>query len=872
MTETGFGDLLRRYRLAAGLTQEELAERAGVSTRGISDLERGARGLPRKDTLQLLLQALDLSPADRTALVAAARPSPSSSRRDSTGGRPLLPKPLTSLIGREAELTNVTNLLGDPAVRLLTLTGPGGTGKTRLALEVASEVAEAFPDGVVFVPLASLIDPTLVASTMAQCLGLREGAGQSPVERLTTHLGDKRMLLVLDNFEHLQSAAPLVTDLLAVCPWVTVLVTSRVRLRLRGEREVLVPPLALPKPTDLPEREELALVPAVRLFVERAQDVKADFTLTKENAPAIAEICHRLDGLPLALELAAARIKILSPAALLARLDRRLLLLTGGAQDLPDRQKTLRDTIAWSYDLLPADEQALFRRLSVFVGGFTLEAAEAIADAAGELGAGVIDGIASLVDKSLLRQVDQTIGDLRFGMLETVREFGFQQLEESDDEDRVRAAHAAYFLNMAEEAAPWLERDQQVVWLACLEAEHANVRAAITWLRTRDDSTFVLRFGAALWLFWFGRHAEEGLRWLVDALASGGGADPLLRAAALHGAGNLARDRDDPKQGEAFHREELALRRAIRDEAGIGKTLLPLGVEAREQEDFARAEELLAESASRLSVSGDTWALSIAIKGLGDVALVRGDLEQARAHYTEGLNIARERGDRYNMAEALTGLGRVAMISGEFDAAVPFYNESIALAREAGDAQGVATSLGHLALARIETGEVDSAEALLGEALTVADGVESVALRSWLRLAVGRISRLRGDQRRAAHSYIEALRLAAEIRSYHRSHLSECLDEVAAFIATTGDVMRAARCWGAAEGLRKAIGLWWRRSSEIERTMRAAREAIGATTFARGWEDGQSVAVEVVVSEALAHVQELVRESDQAGALSMSPS
>jgi predicted ATPase/transcriptional regulator with XRE-family HTH domain len=455
MTETDFGDLLRHHRIAAGLTQEALAERAGLSTRGISDLERGARELPRKDTLRLLLQALDLAPADRTALVTAARHPPATEPRgvhpDRFSG---LPVALTPLIGRETDVVSVTGLLNEPAVRLVTLTGPGGTGKTRLALAVAGRLAAVFPDGVAFVPLAALADPALVVSSIAQGLGVREAAGQTVIEALVAYLRDKRMLLVLNNFEHLLPAAPLVTDLLGADRSLSVLATSRVRLRLSGEREVMVPPLALPSAGSAPGRDELAHVPAVQLFVARAQDVKSDFALTDENASAVAVICQRLDGLPLAVELAAARIKILSPAALLARLDRRLPLLTGGLRDLPDRQQTLRKTMAWSHDLLGEQERALFRRLGVFAGGWTLEAAEAVANRDGAVD--VLEGVASLVDISLVRQSDQPDDEPRFMMLETIREFALERLgEDTTEKQAVERAHAAFFADQV--LATWVE-------------------------------------------------------------------------------------------------------------------------------------------------------------------------------------------------------------------------------------------------------------------------------------------------------------------------------------------------------------------------------------------------------------------------------
>src|SRR5215211_7931889 len=395
MTESGFGDLLRRYRVAAGLTQEALAERAGVSTRGVTDLERGAHGLPRKDTLQLLLDALDLAVADRATLVAAARrPVTTRVPRESDDRPPGLPVPLTPLIGRDQEIEAVAALLTQLTVRLLTLTGPGGTGKTRLALAVAEQVVPAFPDGVVFVSLAPVADPALVAPTIAERLGVRERIEQTLRDALVTHLAGKRLLLILDNFEHVLPAAALVAELLGTCPALRVLTTSRAALHLSGEHLYAVPPLALPDVDCLPPLAELGQSAAVRLFVDRARAVKSDFALNEANAPAVVEIVHRLDGLPLALELAAARVRVLSPAALLARLDRSLPLLTGGAQDLPTRQRTMRDAIGWSYDLLTESEQTLFRRLGVFAGGCTLEAAETVTtlDASCE----VLEGITAL--------------------------------------------------------------------------------------------------------------------------------------------------------------------------------------------------------------------------------------------------------------------------------------------------------------------------------------------------------------------------------------------------------------------------------------------------------------------------------------------
>ena len=538
-----FGDWLRQLRSAASLSQEELAERAGLSVRGISDLERGLRHAPRPETVRMLADALALTEDDRASLRAAARPTLLGENPTKLAPTSLvslsLPLPLTRLIGRETEITALLARLGGDDARLVTITGAGGTGKTRLALEVAAAVVTIYADGVVFVDLSPLNDAALVTPTIAAALNVRQVSGQSLRDSLAGFLASRRILLVLDSCEQVLAAVPDIAALLASSLGLAILATSREPLHVRGEREFPLQPLPLPAADHLPAVMELARIPSVALFVERAEAGQPDFALTAENASAVAAICRRLDGLPLAIELAAARVKVLPPAALLARLEHRLPFLTGG-RDLPARQRTMRDTIAWSYGLLSPGQQTLFRRLAVFASGFTLASAEAVAEPVGDLA--VLDGVVALVDQSLLRQSSGTDDEPRFAMLETVREYGLERLLESQEIDEIKQRHAQHFEQIFTDfvfGSPILMNQES---LSRVVNDHDNVRLALAWFDEHGESDALLRLSSMLYGLWFARGLYgEGLQWAERALET-------IKSVCVHGPGESAR-----RSGDAGH-------------------------------------------------------------------------------------------------------------------------------------------------------------------------------------------------------------------------------------------------------------------------------------------------------------------------------
>jgi predicted ATPase/DNA-binding XRE family transcriptional regulator len=618
MTEqptVSFGDLLRRYRVAAGLTQEALAERAGLSVHGIQKLERGVRR-PYRDTARRLEAALHLEPSDqdhfRAAVIPLWRRGTVRPATPSVVAQQRLPIWPSSFIGRVQEQAVLLELIQRRHIRLVTLTGPGGVGKTRLALQVARQLVDHFDGMIVFVSLAPIADAALVTFALAHALDVREVNNVPLLRTLQTHIGDHAILLLLDNFEHVVAAAPVVSDLLTTCPRLQILATSRAPLHVRGEHEVAVLPLGLSEPNA--SLNSLLGVDAVRLFQERTQAVRSDFVVTSDNADAVAEVCRRLDGLPLALELAAARVKVLPPAALLAQLERRLPLLTGGARDLPARQQTLRETIAWSYQLLEHSQQLLFRRLTIFVGGCTLPAVANVCLDGEAAPHEVVDGVAGLIDKSLLREMESVNSEPRFRFLETIREYGLDQLAASGEAEELARRHAAFFLALAEHAERGLAGADWHVWRRQLNAERENLRAALDWAVAWGKTNVALRLVGSLWR-WFRPDAiAEGRRWSQQALALPGG-DAQTRARALFGFGVGAMQQGDYRAAADAWKESISIWRIVGDLPRLVDALTYLG---SIYPAGARAvPALLGESVALARQVGDPRRLAAALGHLG---------------------------------------------------------------------------------------------------------------------------------------------------------------------------------------------------------------------------------------------------------------
>jgi predicted ATPase len=709
------------------------------------------------------------------------------------GPRPTgLPLPPTPLVGRARELEELATLLGRAEVRLVTLTGAGGTGKTRLALALAERVGRRFRDGVRFLQLAPVSEPELVLPTVAAALGASPAGAETVEAALTRALADSELLLVLDNFEQLLPAAPAVAQLLAACPGLVVVATSRAPLRIQAEHEYAVPPLSAVEGTDLFRARALARDPG--------------FAAPDDRLQALVE---RLDCLPLALELAAARVRLLGFEELRRRLEQMLPLLSGGARDLPERQRTLRAAIAWSEELLAEEERSVFARLSVFAGSFSLEAAEAVC------GAG-LDTLAALVEHSLVRRADAAEeGEPSFRLLHVIREYGAEALRERGEDEQVAAAHASWYADLAERSEPEQTGPEQAAWMRRLEREHENMRAALAFAERHGATETIARIAAALWRFWNARgHLSEGRRWLGAAIAREDELEPRLRARVLNGAGILAQNQDDFDGADEAYEGALRLYRELEDRRGVAAVLLNLGVLATYRGRLERAADLLEESLALFREDGDAWRIAVGLGNLGLVSQLSGDYERATALYEESLGLRRELGDERGIVMLLHNLGRTALEAGEVDRASELIDEAVALSGRLGDAWGIAYAGADLGLVALARGRHETALAQLAE---------SVA--RWRELG----------------------------RSEGVSDALAGLGLVLVSRLGDGDAARAVRFLAASERLREDIGAAPDRALRAQRdaALETARTELGDEEFARAWEEGHAQA-EAVADEAAA--------------------
>jgi predicted ATPase/class 3 adenylate cyclase len=715
-----------------------------------------------------------------------------------------LPTQLTSFVGRGREIEEIKALLSQ--ARLLTLTGPGGAGKTRLALQVAADVLEGFKDGVWLVELAPLSNPDLVAQAIASAVNVREQPGRPILSTLTDDLQHKHLLVVLDNCEHVvATCARLANTLLRACPHLRILATSREALGIAGETSWRVPSLSLPDPERLPALESLSAYEAVRLFIDRAVAALPTFTITPENAPWIAEVCHRLDGIPLAVELAAVRVKSLSVQQIAARLDDRFRLLTGGSRAALPHHQTLRAAMDWSYDMLSEAERIGLRRVAVFASGFTLEAAEAVSAGDGVDASEILDLLVRLVDKSLVVAEEEEGGEVRYRLLETVRQYGRERLRESAETAAVQRRHRDWYLGLAERVGPNLFGAEQAVWFDRLEVEQSNLRAALAWSVENEGAEAASRLIGVLWRFWAVRgHFEEGTRWLeavLEAAKKSSDAPPVFRAQALNAAGHLALGRGAFATARALLEESLAIQRQLGDRANV----------------------------------------AVALSNLGTVAVHQGEMAMARALLEEGLAIRRELGNQVDIAGALDDLGTAAIEWGDTPAARALLEESLAIRRELGDKAGIAATLNNAGMAAGKQGDYAAARSFLEESVLLCREVGDKWLHAVTLDTLGDLARAQADLAAARLRYEESLIICGELEDMRAGLYG--LEGLAGVACAQGQHERATQLFAAAAALRDAGGVPLRISerADHDRDLAAARSGLGEEAFAAAWAEGREM-------------------------------
>ena len=827
---TDFSTWLKSTRKALDLTQLELADRVGCSESAIRMIESGQRR-PSRQVAALLAEHLHIPTDKRESFLKWAREPhpPGQTRQESPAEAGSISTNLrqepTRIIGRHEEVQAIRGRLLQGNVRLITLTGPPGVGKTRLALAVAAELlhnSNTYSDGVFVVGLATITDPELVTPTIAQTLGLREST-ESPVDTLKRHLRDRRMLLLLDNFEHVVEAAPLLSELISECPSLTLLVSSREALHLRGEQQFEVFPLPWPDKREMQAVEAMLQYPAVTLFVERAQAVDPSFRLSEANVKAVATLCARVDGLPLAIELVAARVRMLPPGALVQKFGSGeghayLHLLSGGPRDLPERQRTLHSALDWSYDLLDDHERTLFARLGAFAGGYTLSSVEAVCNARGDLSVPVLDGLTSLLNKSLLKRHlgEDEEDEPRYSMLETVREYAAERLQAGGEAAKVKGWLVEYYLALAQAAKPHLISIDQKTWLAKLEIEQSNIRVA---LRSAIDSgriEIAARIASAIVAYWYVRgNISEGRAWLEEIAA-----------------------RDE------IHTLPAMLQAQVTGAAGAL---------ASAQADLVRAVELLESSLALSRQAGDKHITSDALRNLGTAEILRGDYARAESLLREVVSLSQEIGERRRVAIALHNLAWIAFFTGDYEHCHALEAEAVPLFSGAGDKwhAGLALALQGLAICR--SGQPDRAEQTVEQVFAALQGQEGN--NGALGLAItcqAEVARLRGDTGRATRLYRASLREAGNTGSFAPRVLN--LLGLGALAATEGEAERATVLFGGLDGLAerlKAMVVTPSARPEYERGVAAAKEALGEAKWAAAWSKGRDMSLDEVVAYAL---------------------
>jgi predicted ATPase/uncharacterized protein HemY/DNA-binding XRE family transcriptional regulator len=845
-----FAQMLRRYRTQRRLTQAELAERARMSVRSITDLERGVSRTPHKDTVTLLADALQLSGGERDGFLEAARGREAGTSSQTHLATRLLP-PLTPLIGREREEAALMRLLQHERTRLLTLMGPAGVGKTRLAMQVAMTAQEDFPDGVFFIELAALHDPALLIAAIARQLGVQEHGATPLEETLAAAIGEREMLLVLDNLEQILPAAPGITRLLARCPQLKALVTSRAALRVRGEHRFPLAPLAFPDPDTLPTLVEAVSYPAVALFCQRAQAINPDFALqSQDDAQVIAQICRYLDGLPLAIELAAARLNIFSPRAMLQRLTGAadtspLDVLSGTMQDMADRQQSVRKAIAWSYDLLDTQEQEVFRVLCLFESSASLAALLSVSerDEASLLGV-----LAALVDKSLVLRDGRDAETPRFTCLELLRAYGVERVEALGENERLRARFAAYYLSLAREAERGIPSARQAYWLRTLDHELPHLRAALQWLLDHAQIKQGLRLAAALIRYWTLRGLlSEGRHWLEAFLASAN--DPALTpeaARALLCLGDLAYRQGAYEESRAYCERGLALCRSLHSAPGTAFALCLLGRVAMDQSYYQEAENRLQEGLALFRSLNDPQGQAFALNLLGATSLYQEHRQQALACYEEALALARQIGDLEQAARSLNDLGTILQAT-DRPRAIAMLQEAQRIGEQVGSRAGSATILSHLGHDAFEHGEFAQAAEYHRASLKIRREVGDVDSVAFSLCNLGNAERELGHEEEAVRLFREAIPLF--LRSGSRRGIARLLEGLAAGACVAGRMEEAARLWGQAAQVRRLANSQDSRLRAIlmERHLARAKQTLGDERYEAALQAGYQMPYEAIL-------------------------